>query len=63
MLTIKKFDERCDGPNFYGGKYIAYLGRKDHGYVMNLTLKNVGRLIIHLFNRRSIRPYGEYAKG
>lgn len=62
MLTIRKFDERRDGPNFDGGKYIVYLGRKNHEYVMNLTLKNIGRLIIHLFNRESIRPYSEYAK-
>lgn len=62
MLTIRKFDERRDGPNFDGGKYIAYLDRKNRGYTMELTLKNIGRLIIHLFNRKSIRPYSEYAK-
>ena len=62
MLTIRKFDERRDGPNFYGGKYIAYLDHKNRGYTMELTLKNIGRLIIHLFNRKSIRPYSEYVK-
>lgn len=60
MLTIRKYDEGCDGPGFEG-KYIAYLDLKDHGYVMGLTPKNFGRLFIRIFNRKAMRPFSIYA--
>lgn len=61
MLTIRKYDKRCD-PEEFGGKYIMCFDRKDHGYVMCLTMKTIGQLIAWLFNRNAIRPFGTYYK-
>lgn len=62
MLTIKKFDERFDDTLLNEGNRLVQLDFKNHGYIMPLTLKATGQLIVWLFNRNTLRPFAKYVK-